>query len=65
MKKSSKHTENICSTAIIDSMLCKKSSSEVGQGDEDTVPHLRVYLDKTRNLENCGYVQIGKDILKC
>lgn len=65
MKKSSKHTENICSTAIIDSMLYKKSSSEVEQEDEGTVPHLHVYLDKTRNPKNCGYVQLSKDILKC
>lgn len=65
MKKSSKHTEDICSMAIIDSMLCKKSSNEVEQRDEGLVPHLHVYLDKTRNPKNCGYIQLGKDILKC
>lgn len=51
MKKMIKHTEDIFCMAIINSVLCKNSSIEieVEQRNEGPIPHLHVYLDKTRN----------------
>lgn len=61
MKKGNKHTEDSCDIAIIDSILCKKSCIDVEQKDRGTIPHLHVYLDKTRNPKNCGYIQVDTD----
>lgn len=52
----------IYAMAIINPGLCKNSSIqvEVEQRDEGPVPHVHVYLDKTRNPKNCSYVRLDQ-----
>lgn len=54
--------EPICAMAIINPQLCKQKSIhiELEQRDEGPIPHLHVYLDKTRNPKNCAYVRLDK-----
>lgn len=62
MKRVVKHKEVIVCMAIINPVLCKNSSIEieVEQMNEGPIPHLHVYLDKTRNPKNCAYVRLDK-----
>lgn len=62
MKRVVKHKEAIFCMAIINPVLCKNSSIEieVEQRNEGSIPHLHVYLDKTRNPKNCAYVRLDK-----
>ena len=48
--------------AIINPKMCKQLSIqvEVEQRDEGPVPHVHVYLDKTRNKKNCSFVRLDK-----
>ena len=48
--------------AIINPKMCKQLSIqvEVEQRDEGSVPHVHVYLDKTRNKKNCSFVRLDK-----
>jgi len=48
--------------AIINPRLCKQLSIqvEIEQRDEGPVPHVHVYLDKTRNPKNCAFVRLDK-----
>lgn len=48
--------------AIINPQLCKHKSVQVEleQRDEGPVPHLHVYLDKSRNPRDCAYVRLDK-----
>lgn len=52
----------MCEMAIINPKMCKQLSIqvEVEQRDEGYVPHVHVYLDKTRNKKNCAYVRLDK-----
>ena len=47
---------------IINPVLCKNSSIEieVEQRNEVIIPHMHVYLDKTRDPKNCAYVRLDK-----
>lgn len=62
MKRIIKSSENTYAMAIINPQLCKKSSIqiELEQRDEGPIPHLHVYLDKTRNPKNCAYIRLDK-----
>ena len=48
--------------AIINPRMCKQLSIqvEIEQRDEGPVPHVHVYLDKTRNPKNCAFVRLDK-----
>lgn len=48
--------------AIINPQLCKQKGIqiELEQRDEGPIPHLHVYLDRTRNPKNCAYVRLDK-----
>lgn len=48
--------------AIINPQACKQASIhiELEQRDEGPIPHLHVYLDKTRNPKNCSYIRLDK-----
>lgn len=47
---------------IINPKLCNQKTIqiELEQRDEGPIPHLHVYLDKTRNPRNCAYVRLDK-----
>lgn len=62
MKRVIKSSENIYAMSIINPRLCKQLSIqiEVEQRDEGPIPHLHVYLDKTRNPKNCAYIRLDK-----
>ena len=46
--------------AIINPKKCKNATIqiEVEQRDEGPIPHVHVYLDKTRNPKNCSFVRL-------
>lgn len=48
--------------AIINPKMCKQLSIqvEIEQRNEGPIPHVHVYLDKTRNPKNCSYVRLDK-----
>ena len=48
--------------AIINPKLCKQLSIqvEIEQRDEEPIPHVHVYLDKTRDKRNCAYIRLDK-----
>ena len=48
--------------AIINPRLCKQLSIqvEIEQRDEGPIPHVHVYLDKTRNPKNCAFIRLDK-----
>ena len=48
--------------AIINPELCRQSSVqiEIEQSNEGPIPHLHVYLDKTRNTKKCAYIRLDK-----
>lgn len=54
--------ESLNEMAIINPKMCKQLSIqiEVEQRDEGHVPHVHVYLDKTRNKKNCAYIRLDK-----
>lgn len=60
MKRLITATESIYAMAIVNPQLCKLApvQIEVEQRDEGPIPHLHVYLDKTRNPKNCAYVRL-------
>lgn len=60
MKRVINSTENIYAMSIINPRLCKQLSIqiELEQRDEGPIPHLHVYLDKTRNPKNCAYIRL-------
>lgn len=62
MKRIVKGSESIFAMAIINPRLCKQLSiqPELEQRDEGPIPHLHVYLDKTRNPKNCAYIRLDK-----
>ena len=53
---------SIFAMAIINPPMCKNSSIqiELEQRDEGNIPHVHVYLDKTRDPENCAWVRLDK-----
>lgn len=55
-------SESVVAMAIINPKLCKNRTIqvEVGQRDEGPIPHLHVYLDKTRNPKNCAYIRLDR-----
>ncbi len=62
MKRVINSAESIYAMAIVNPKLCKNRSIqvEVEQRDEGPIPHLHVYLDKTRNPKNCAYVRLDE-----
>lgn len=54
--------ESICCMSVINPRLCNQRSIhiEIEQRDEGPIPHIHVYLDKTRNPRNCVYVRLDK-----
>ena len=54
--------EYLVEMAVINPSLCKQKGIqiELEQRDEGPIPHLHVYLDKTRNPRNCAYVRLDK-----
>ena len=48
--------------AIINPEACNNSSIqiELEQRNEGPIPHLHVYLDSTRNPNNCAYIRLDK-----
>lgn len=60
IKDSFEDLESIDCMAIINPQMCRNSSIqiEVEQANEGPIPHLYVYLDKTRNPKNCSYVRL-------
>lgn len=62
MKRVTKYAEDIFCMEIINPVLCKNSSIEieVEQRNEGIIPHMHVYLDKTRDPKNCAYVRLDK-----
>ena len=52
--------ESLNEVTIINPKMCKQLSIqvEVEQRDEGHVPHVHVYLDKTRNKKNCAYIRL-------
>ena len=48
--------------AIINPKMCKQLSIqvEIEQRDEGPIPHVHVYLDKTRNPKNCAFVRLDR-----
>lgn len=62
MKRVIQGSEYINAMAIINPRLCKERSVqiEIEQRNEGPIPHLHVYLDKTRNPQNCAYIRLDK-----
>lgn len=61
-KKLSKLDEDrLYEMAIINPKLCKQSKIqvEVEQRNEGYIPHVHVFLDKTRNKKKCAYIQLN------
>lgn len=60
MKRVVAASEPIYAMAIVNPQLCKNESIqiEVEQRDEGPIPHLHIYLDKTRNPNNCAYIRL-------
>ena len=54
--------ESLLEMAIINPKVCKQLSIqvEIEQRDEGPIPHVHVYLDKTRNPKNCAFVRLDK-----
>lgn len=54
--------EYLVEMAIINPQLCKQKGIqiELEQRDEGPIPHLHVYLDRSRNPRNCAYVRLDK-----
>ena len=48
--------------AIINPRLCRELSIQVEleQSNEGPIPHLHVYLDKTRNPKRCAYIRLDE-----
>lgn len=48
--------------AIINPELCRRVSVqvEIEQSREGPIPHVHVYLDKTRNPKKCAYIRLDK-----
>lgn len=61
-KLNSMEEDYLVEMAIINPSLCKQKSIQVEleQRDEGPIPHLHVYLDKSRNPRNCAYVRLDK-----
>lgn len=53
-------SQNLVEMAIINPKMCRNLSIqvEVEQRGERDIPHMHVYLDKTRNKQNCAYVRL-------
>lgn len=62
MKRLLHSDDFIFAMAIINPPMCKNSSIqiELEQRDEGNIPHVQVYLDKTRNPKNCVWVRLDK-----
>lgn len=62
MKRVIVGSQDIFAMSIINPRMCKQLSIqvEVEQRDEGPIPHLHVYLDKTRNPKNCAYVRLDR-----
>lgn len=62
MKRLLHSDDFIFAMAIINPPMCKNSSIqiELEQRDEGNIPHVHVYLDKTRNPKNCAWVRLDK-----
>lgn len=60
MKRVIVSAEPVYAMAIVNPKLCKNRSIqiEVEQREEGPIPHLHVYLDKSRNPKNCAYVRL-------
>ena len=54
--------EYLVEMSIINPQLCKQKGIqiELEQRDEGPIPHLHVYLDRSRNPRNCAYVRLDK-----
>lgn len=62
MKRVIHSHQTIFAMAIINPQLCKQSSIqiEIEQRNEGSIPHLHVFLDKTRSPKNCAYVRLDR-----
>lgn len=62
MKRVIRTTTSVFAMAIINPQLNKQKSIqvEIEQRDEGSIPHVHVYLDKSRSKKNCSYVRLDR-----